>query len=68
MPSNIGRDEVRRLITEEAAQVLEVLPRGQYDWAHLPTAVHLPLSEMDGTAASRLDRGRPVVTYCNDFQ
>lgn len=68
MPSNIDRDEVGRLIAAGAAQVVEVLPRGQYDWAHLPTALHLPLSDMDETVASRLDRRRPVVAYCNDFQ
>lgn len=50
MPSSIGRDEVHRLITEEEAQVVEVLPRAQYEWAHLPGAVHLALEDLEALA------------------
>lgn len=69
MPENIGRDEVRRLIDEREAMVAEVLPRAEYDWAHLAGAIHLPLKcwELD-QVERRLDRDRPVIVYCNDFQ
>ena len=35
MPTQIGREELRTL-TGEGAQLVEVLPAGDYDWAHLP--------------------------------
>lgn len=64
MPAVIGRDELQKL-TAEGAQLVEVLPAEDYDWAHLPGAVSLPLKELD-TAAGRLDRSRPVIVYCHD--
>lgn len=64
----IDREELRRLIEEEQAQVVEVLPEPEYDWAHIAGAVNIPLKELDETTTAGLDRDRPVVTYCNDFQ
>ena len=65
MPTVMGRDELRKL-TADGAQLVEVLPAGDYDWAHLPGAVNLPLKELDASAG-RLDRSRPVVVYCHDW-
>ncbi len=68
MPTGVTRDEVRRL-QAEGAQVVEVLPRAEYEWKHIAGAICLPLTNLtDAAAAECLDRGRPVVTYCNDFQ
>lgn len=69
MPRFIGRDEVRRLVDQEDAILAEVLPRSEYEWAHLPGAIHLPLKGEDiASRMAQLDRERPVVVYCNDFQ
>ena len=46
MPTGIERDELREL-TGQQAQLVEVLPPGDYDWAHLPGAVNFPLKELD---------------------
>jgi rhodanese-related sulfurtransferase len=67
MPTPIDRDRVRELVTG-GAQLVEVLPADEYDDAHLPGALNIPLKELDATSASRLRRDRPVITYCNDFQ
>lgn len=68
MAMHVRRDEVQRL-RAEGAQVVEVLPRAEYEWKHIAGALSLPLTELDeSTAARRLERGRPVVVYCNDFQ
>ncbi len=64
MPTGIGRDELRNL-TGQGAQLVEVLPAGDYDWAHLPGAVNVPLKELDA-GARQLDRSRPVIVYCHD--
>lgn len=62
----IDRDEAREL-SAQGAQVVEVLPRDEYEESHLPGALHLPLKELDErTASTLLDRSRPVVVYCND--
>ena len=65
MPTGIGRDELR-MLTGQGAQLVEVLPAGDYDWAHLPGAVNLPLKELDARAGE-LDRSRPVIVYCHDW-
>jgi rhodanese-related sulfurtransferase len=64
MPTRIGRDELREL-TGQGAQLVEVLPADDYDWAHLPGAINLPLKELDARAG-QLDRSRPVIVYCHD--
>lgn len=68
MPFAIGREEVRRLVAEENAQLVEVLPAAEFEDEHLPAAVSLPLRELDRESAARLDPARPVVVYCYDFQ
>ncbi len=64
MPTGIGRDELRKL-TDQGAQLVEVLPADEYAWAHLPGAVSLPLKELDDQMG-QLDRSRPVIVYCHD--
>jgi rhodanese-related sulfurtransferase len=65
MPIIIDRDELQRLL-EAGAQLVEVLPRHEYDEEHLPGALHLPLKHLDAGAAGALDRSRPVIVYCWD--
>lgn len=67
MPTGIGRDEVRRLV-DEGAQLVEVLPHEDYEREHIAGAVNLPLKELNRETAKALDRNRPVIVYCNDFQ
>lgn len=68
MPTTIGRDEVRALVAEQDAVLAEVLPRPEYDWAHLPGAIHLPYRGWDPAALrERLDRDRPIIVYCHDL-
>jgi len=65
MPAGIGREELREL-TGQGAQLVEVLPAGDYDWARLPGAVNVPLKELDARAGE-LDYSRPVIVYCHDW-
>jgi rhodanese-related sulfurtransferase len=65
VPTEIGRDELSRLV-RGGAQLVEVLPREEYEDAHLPGAVHIPLRRIDGLGPAMLDRGRPVIVYCWD--
>lgn len=66
MPTSIDLKRLQEL-QERGAQLVEVLPRAEYDQEHLPGAVNLPLKQLDATTAARLDKGRPVVVYCWDW-
>ena len=68
MPTPIDRDEVQRLLAEEAAQLVEVLPAAEYADEHLPGAINVPLKKLDEQTTHQLDRGRPVIVYCYDYQ
>jgi len=63
----IGREELQRL-AREGAQVVEVLPREEYEQEHIPGAINIPLKELDAQRASLLSKDRPVVVYCHDLQ
>jgi rhodanese-related sulfurtransferase len=68
MPTTVERGEIQRLVESDGAQLLEVLPPSDYEWAHLPDARNIPLRELDDRAPHELDKSRPVISYCNDFQ
>jgi rhodanese-related sulfurtransferase len=67
MPQPIERDRVQELV-RAGAQLVEVLPAEEFEEEHLPGAVNLPLKELNATTAARLDRARPVIVYCYDYQ
>jgi len=67
VPTASFRDEVGRLV-EEGAQLVDVLPRHEYEDEHLPGAINIPLKELDRETTTRLRRDAPVVVYCHDYQ
>ena len=67
MPLAIDRARVLELLERDGAQLVEVLPKDEFDEEHLPGAIHLPLKLLDASAAATvLDRSRPVIVYCWD--
>lgn len=68
MPTSIDRHELQRLLADEAAQLVEVLPEAEFEDEHLPGAINLPLKTLDRARATQLDAARPVVAYCYDHQ
>ncbi|MFI2432609.1 CBS domain-containing protein [Streptomyces sp. NPDC018693] len=62
----VDRQEVFRLVEQELAQLVEVLPRKPYEEAHLPGALHIGLRDLDERAPEQLDARRPVIVYCAD--
>ena len=68
MPTSIDRHELQRLLAEQEAQLVEVLPTDEYADEHLPGAINIPLKELDRETTGRLDRARPVIVYCYDEQ
>lgn len=68
MPATVFRDGVRRLLKEERTELVEVLPREEYEEGHLPGAINIPLKELNREATRKLRRDLPVIVYCHDYQ
>ena len=62
MPTNITRDELQALI-RDGAQIVDVLPPGEFAEYHLPGAMSIPLKDLDASTAERLNKDKPVVVY-----
>ncbi len=67
MPKTIDRDEVRRLL-EDGAQLVDVLPREEYEEEHIAGAINVPLKELDAETTASLRKDAPVIVYCYDLQ
>ncbi len=63
MPTPIWRDEVQRLARDEAAQLVEVLPRQEYQDEHIEGATNIPLKRLNRETTSHLDKARPIIVY-----
>jgi molybdopterin/thiamine biosynthesis adenylyltransferase/rhodanese-related sulfurtransferase len=63
------RDRVREISVEEArdggALLLDVRSNEEWKVAHIPDALHVPMSEIESRLPELVpDRDRPIVTYC----
>ncbi len=67
MPTGVQRDQVQQLV-DAGAQLVDVLPRKEYDAEHIAGAISMPLTTLDRSTAARLDASRPVIVYCWDQQ
>jgi rhodanese-related sulfurtransferase/CBS domain-containing protein len=67
MVARIETEEVRRRCAG-GAQLVEVLPKDEYELEHLPGALSVPLVELDAQRATALDPTKPVIVYCFDYQ
>ena len=65
MPRPIDREGVQRLVAD-GAQLVEVLPRPEYEEEHIAGAINLPLRQLEAEARRVLDASRPVIVYCWD--
>ena len=63
MPTPIWRDEVQRLVRDEAAQLVEVLPSQEYQDEHVEGATNIPLNRLNRETTSHLDKARPIIVY-----
>jgi rhodanese-related sulfurtransferase len=66
VPKRIDRGDVQRLLAADS-QLVEVLPRDEWEYEHLPGARSIPLKELDARARSELDTPRSVIVYCDGF-
>lgn len=66
MPRELHHRQAVHALMNRGAQVVEVLPREEFEEDHLPGAIHLPLREIETEARRRLDPATPTVVYCWD--
>ena len=63
MPVSIAREQVQRLIKDEGALLIEVLPIAEYQDEHIDGAINIPLKGLDRESTSGLDKTRPLIVY-----
>ena len=59
----IGVDELERLLSEDAVELVDVREKNERDEGYIPESRHIPY-RLVGEFAEELDNGRPVVTIC----
>ncbi|TVQ33469.1 MAG: rhodanese-like domain-containing protein [Geminicoccaceae bacterium] len=66
--TDIDRDQVQRMMDEQAAVVVDVLPPESYAESHLPGAINVPLGDDFDTAIATTvaNKAQPVIVYCWD--
>ncbi len=63
MTTSIDRRGLIRLIDDDGAQVVDVLPEREYSNSHIPGAINIPLKTLNDETSSILKRDKPVVVY-----
>jgi rhodanese-related sulfurtransferase len=68
MPIEIRRKDVKTLVAQGRAQLVEVLSASEYKREHLPQAVNIPLATMTAASTKFLRKDQAVIVYCADYQ
>jgi rhodanese-related sulfurtransferase len=67
MIRRIDLDQVQKM-KEQGAQIVEVLAPKEYSDEHIPGAINIPLLHMNASSVAVLDKSRPIIVYCWDYQ
>lgn len=62
MPEPLSRDEVQTLV-HNGAVLVEVLGSREYEEAHLPSAINVPLAKLNRETTANLASEKPIVVY-----
>ena len=68
MPTTLFDHQRIQEMAAAGGRLVDVLPDQEYRQVHLPGAVHIPLTRMARDTVAGLERNRPVIVYCQDFQ
>ena len=68
MPIEIRRKDLKTLVAQGRAQLLDVLPAHEYKREHLPQAVNVPLQDLTAASTKFLRKDQAVIVYCWDYQ
>jgi len=68
MPIEIRRKDLKTLVEQGRAQLVDVLPPSEFKKEHLPHAVNSPLETMTSQSTKALRKDVAVIVYCADAQ
>ena len=68
MATVIDREAVRRLMDEEAAVLIEVLPEEEFERLHIRGAVNVPLERIGSVCRARYQAEQRLIVYCSDAE
>jgi rhodanese-related sulfurtransferase len=68
MPIEIRRKDVKTLVGQGRAQLVEVLPASEWEKEHLPKAVSIPLEKITPEQTKQLRKDEAVIVYCANYQ
>jgi rhodanese-related sulfurtransferase len=68
MPIEIRRKDVKTLVGQDRAQLVEVLPAEDYKKEHLPKAISMPLEDLTPENAKQLKKDQAVIVYGANYQ
>lgn len=68
MPIEIRRKDLKTLVAQGRAQLVEVLSAHEYKREHLPEAVNVPLQNLTAASTKFLRKDQAVIVYCWDYQ
>ena len=63
MPMPISRHEVQRLMQDEDALLVEVLPVQEYEDEHMKGAINIPLKRLDRESTGAINKDQPIISY-----
>lgn len=63
MPTELRRKDVKSLVQQGRAQLVDVLPAREFKREHLPGAINLPLSDLNAESARQLRRDIAIIVY-----
>ena len=61
------RHVVQRMVAA-GTPLVDVLPAKEYEAEHIAGAISIPLRAFGPDLGRRLERERPVIVYCHDYQ
>lgn len=67
MIRRIDLEQVQEM-QQRGAQIIEVLASKEYAEEHIPGAINIPLLHMNASSVAVLDKDRPIIVYCWDYQ
>jgi len=68
MPIEIRRKDVKTLVAQDRAQLVEVLPPSEFEKEHLPKAINIPLAKLTPEHTRHLRKDQAVIVYCENYQ
>lgn len=62
--ARVGMDELKAGFDQNAVTIIDVRDMQSYLASHIPGALHIPVSMIEGEVGY-LPKGKPIVTYCS---